>query len=210
MTFVSLIIRHLRVMKKNINIAIFASGNGSNAENITNHFSKNDHIKPTCILCNNDKAFVLERAKKLNLDTLVFNRQDFKDGSKILKFLEEKETDIIVLAGFLWLIPEYLTEKYNGRILNIHPALLPKFGGKGMYGMNVHQAVWENKETESGITIHAIDQNYDKGETIFQAKVAISATDTPETIAEKVHALEYKHFPTVIENFAEDILNGKR
>lgn len=191
-------------MSKPINIALFASGSGSNVENIVKYFSTNKHINPCCVLCNNANAYVLERAKYLNLDTLVFNRSDFKDGTKILDFLRKNDVNFIVLAGFLWLVPEYLIDAFPSRVVNIHPALLPKFGGKGMYGMNVHQAVYDNKEVETGITIHLVDKHYDCGTTVFQAKVAVDANDSPEDIAQKVHKLEYEYFPKIIEKIATE------
>ena len=160
-------------MDKTIRIALFASGSGTNVENIANYFNGRTTAKPVCVLCNKPDAFVLERAKRLNLDSMTFNRAEFNDGKKIMEYLSKHDIDFIVLAGFLWLVPEYLINKYPGRIVNIHPALLPKFGGKGMYGMHVHEAVKQSGENETGITIHLIDGNYDKGNTVFQAKVAV-------------------------------------
>lgn len=192
-------------MEKTVRIAMFASGSGTNVENITKYFSNSETIKPVCVLCNKPDAYVLERAKKLGLDSITFNRSEFKEGTKIMEYLNKMNVDMIVLAGFLWLVPEYLIDAFPNRIVNIHPALLPKFGGKGMYGMNVHEAVWENKEKETGITIHLIDKNYDRGNTVFQAKVAIDPKDSPEDIANKVHALEYEHFPRVIGEIADKI-----
>lgn len=192
-------------MDKIIKIALFASGSGTNVENIANYFKGKTTAKPVCVLCNKPEAFVLERAKRLNLDSMTFNRADFNDGKKIMDFLVNHDIDMIVLAGFLWLVPQYLIDAYPSRIVNIHPALLPKFGGKGMYGMHVHEAVKQSGETETGITIHLIDGNYDKGSTVFQAKVAIDPSDTPDDIANKVHALEYKYYPEVIEKIAMGI-----
>jgi len=192
-------------MNKTIRIALFASGSGTNVENITNYFNGKTIAKPVCVLCNKPDAFVLERAKRLNLDSLTFNRADFNDGKKIMEYLRKNEIDLIVLAGFLWLVPEYLIKEYPNRIVNIHPALLPKFGGKGMYGMHVHEAVKQSGETETGITIHLIDGNYDKGNTVFQAKVQVSPSDSPDDIANKVHKLEYEYYPKVIEEIAEKI-----
>ena len=140
---------------------------------------------------------------------MTFNRADFNDGQKIMEYLSKHDIDFIVLAGFLWLVPEYLINKYPGRIVNIHPALLPKFGGKGMYGMHVHEAVKQSGETETGITVHLIDGNYDKGNTVFQAKVSVEPTDSPDDIANKVHKLEYQYYPKVIEEIAEKILAEK-
>lgn len=196
-------------MNKNIRIALFASGSGTNVENITNYFNGKTTAKPVCVLCNKPDAFVLERAKRLNLDSLTFNRADFNDGKKIMEYLHKNEIDLIVLAGFLWLVPEYLIKEYPNRIVNIHPALLPKFGGKGMYGMHVHEAVKQSGETETGITIHLIDGNYDKGNTVFQAKVQVSPSDSPDDIANKVHKLEYEYYPKVIEELATKLLKQK-
>lgn len=180
-------------------IALFASGSGSNAENIATYFSDSNDINVSYILSNKPDAFVLERAKKLNIPTLVFNRQEFYETKHILQFLKEESIGWIILAGFLWLIPEYLVDAYPGRIINIHPALLPKYGGKGMYGEKVHQTVIASGDKESGITIHLVNKEYDKGNIIFQARCKIDASDTPETLAAKVHKLEYAHFPKVIE-----------
>ncbi len=196
-------------MDKTIKIALFASGSGTNVENIANYFNGRTSAKPVCVLCNKPDAFVLERAKRLGLDSMTFNRADFNDGQKIMEYLSKHDIDFIVLAGFLWLVPEYLINKYPGRIVNIHPALLPKFGGKGMYGMHVHEAVKQSGETETGITIHLIDGNYDKGNTVFQAKVSVEPTDSPDDIANKVHKLEYQYYPKVIEEIAEKILAEK-
>ncbi len=182
-------------MKK---IAIFASGSGSNAENIARYFNNNENLNIKCIYSNKSDAFVLERAKKLNIPTFVFSKNDFYETDIVFDHLNHLGIDLIVLAGFLWLIPENLTQ--NFMIINIHPALLPKYGGKGMYGDKVHKAVVENGEKESGITIHYVNENYDEGDIIFQAKCNVLPEDTPDDVASKVHALEYEHFPKVIEN----------
>lgn len=179
-------------------IAIFASGSGSNAQNIVDFFKNQDKIRVDCILSNREDAFVLERAKKLGVDTQVFNRGDFYGSPKTLEYLQARGVDFIVLAGFLWLVPSYLIAAYPKRIINIHPALLPKFGGKGMYGMNVHKAVVEAGEKSSGITIHYVNDKYDEGDIIFQAKCPVFKEDTAEQVAEKVHQLEYEHFPKII------------
>ena len=192
-------------MDKIVRIALFASGSGTNVENIANYFNGSAIANPVCVLCNRPDAFVLERAKRLGLDSMTFNRADFNNGKKITEYLSMHDIDMIVLAGFLWLVPQYLIDAYPNRIVNIHPALLPKFGGKGMYGMHVHEAVKESGETETGITIHFIDGNYDKGSTVFQAKVTIDQFDTSDDIANKVHALEYKYYPEVIEKIAKGI-----
>ncbi|MBI1305468.1 MAG: phosphoribosylglycinamide formyltransferase [Bacteroidetes bacterium] len=184
-------------------IAIFASGSGSNAENIIRYFGHNPKIIFTKIYCNKKGAGVLERAERLKVETTVFSKSEFHDGT-ILSDLEQNQTDLIILAGFLWLIPQEIIRAFAGRIINIHPSLLPKYGGKGMYGMHVHEAVIENKETESGITIHLVDEEYDRGEVLFQAKTAVEEKDTPEILAQKIHELEYRFFPEVIENFLKN------
>ncbi|CAM1371786.1 Phosphoribosylglycinamide formyltransferase [Tenacibaculum litoreum] len=179
-------------------IVIFASGSGSNAENIIKHFNSTKTAIVTHVLSNNQHAKVFDRCERLNIDASLFDRESFSKDDTVLNFLLA-EADIIVLAGFLWRIPSKIVDAFPNKIINIHPALLPKYGGKGMYGMNVHNAVKENSETETGITIHYVNENYDEGAIIFQAKTSISSDDTPETIAQKVHELEYKHFPKVIE-----------
>ena len=181
-----------------IKIAIFASGSGSNAENIANYHSKSSVFEFPLIISNKADAFVHERAKKLQIPSFTFSREDFLSGDKIITLLKEHKIEYIVLAGFLLKIPNSLVEAYPNKIINIHPALLPKFGGKGMYGHHVHQAVVDAGETESGITIHYVNGNYDEGNIIFQAKCPVLSTDTADTIAEKVHALEYEHFPRII------------
>jgi phosphoribosylglycinamide formyltransferase-1 len=183
-------------MKK---LAIFASGNGSNAQNIVEYFKNNAKIEIGIILSNKKDAFVLERAKCLHIPAISFNRENFYNSEKILNVLKNNEIDFIILAGFLWLIPDYLIQSYTNKIINIHPALLPKYGGKGMYGDNVHKTVFENKETETGISIHFVSEHYDEGKIIFQAKTSIELTDTPESIAQKVHVMEYEYFPKIIE-----------
>jgi len=181
------------------NIAIFASGSGSNAENIIKYFANKKDIKTALIVSNKKDAYVHQRAKSLNIESVTFSKSDFYDTDKVLEILQQKSIDFIVLAGFLLKVPENIISEYPARIINIHPALLPKYGGKGMYGDNVHKAVVENKERESGITIHYVNENYDEGAIIFQAKCEVLPTDTFEEVAKKVHALEYKHFPIVIE-----------
>lgn len=181
------------------NIALFASGSGTNAENITRHFYNNDTIKVVVVLSNKKNAGVHERVKKLGIPSYTFSNKEFAEGSLILDTLKEYKVDFIVLAGFLAMVPPMLLEAYPNKIINIHPALLPKFGGKGMYGMRVHEAVIEAGEKETGITIHYIDEHYDKGTIIFQATCPVLPNETPEQVAEKVHILEYKYFPQVIE-----------
>ncbi len=183
-------------MKK---IAILASGSGSNAENIANYFSGSDYAEVSFIIANNPNAFVLERARRLGIESAIVTKAEFMEADGVIAMLQERNIDFVVLAGFLLLVPQKLIQAYPGRIVNIHPALLPKHGGKGMYGDNVHKAVVECGDTESGITIHLIDEQYDKGTTFFQAKCPVLPTDTYEDVATKVHALEYEHFPHVIE-----------
>lgn len=178
------------------NIAIFASGSGTNAENIVKYFEDQEDLNIKCICSNNKEAFVLQRATRLGIPSMAFNREQFYSTDFVSKYLQKQGVDCIVLAGFLWLIPEYLVKNYT--IVNIHPALLPQYGGKGMYGDRVHRAVVENGESESGITIHFVNERYDEGHVIFQAKCPVLPTDTPNDVAQKVHALEYEHFPRVI------------
>jgi phosphoribosylglycinamide formyltransferase-1 len=178
-------------------IALFASGSGTNAENIIKYFADNKQIKVDSLWSNKPNALALSRAEKLGVDTFVFTRRELNETGKVVEKLKEREIDLIVLAGFLWLIPENLINNFD--IINIHPALLPKYGGKGMFGMNVHRAVVENCETESGISIHLVNPVYDDGEILFQAKCPVTPEDTPEKVAQKIHELEYKYFPEVIE-----------
>jgi len=181
-------------------IAIFASGSGSNAENIVNYFKYNSDVEISLILTNKKDAFVLERAKKLNIKSLIFSKSQFLETDEILMFLNENDINLIVLAGFLLKIPENLIKTFPKKIINIHPALLPKYGGKGMYGDRIHESVIKAKEKESGITIHYVNKHYDDGEIIFQGKCKIESKDTPDDLAKKIHLLEYKYFPKVIEN----------
>jgi phosphoribosylglycinamide formyltransferase-1 len=192
-----------------IKIAIFASGSGSNAENIINYLSDNNDIKSDCVISNKSDAYVHQRAKSLGVPSFNFAKDDFTDGDTIVDFLRDRQVDFIVLAGFLLKIPSALIAAYPNRIVNIHPALLPKYGGKGMYGDRVHKAVVEAAETESGITIHYINENYDEGNIIFQAKCKLMPTDTYEDVARKVHALEYEFFPQVIEQMLMKIGNER-
>lgn len=185
--------------KKLTRIAIFASGNGSNAENIVQYFKKKQTASVELLVSNNAQAYVLERAAKLGVESHVISRDDFRQTSNLLALLKKKEIDLIVLAGFLWLIPIELVAAFPKRIINIHPALLPKYGGKGMYGDFVHQAVSSAGERESGITVHFVNKAYDEGDIIFQKTVEIEAGESPKKIAEKVHALEYAYFPQIIE-----------
>ena len=180
-------------------IIIFASGSGSNAENIIKYFNITKTAVVTHVLSNNEHAKVKERCKRLNTSFLYFSKQQFSESTEILDFLR-KEADYVILAGFLKKVPSNITALFANKMINIHPALLPKYGGKGMYGMNVHKAVKENNEQETGITIHFVNEKYDDGAIIFQAKTNLNANDTPETIAQKIHTLEQEHFPKIIES----------
>ncbi|GCB33153.1 phosphoribosylglycinamide formyltransferase [Bacteroides faecalis] len=182
------------------NIAIFASGSGTNAENIIRYFQKNDSIRVSLVLSNKSDAYVLERAYRLGVSCSVFTKEDWIAGDEILAVLQEAHIDFIVLAGFLVRVPDLLLHAYPNKIINIHPALLPKFGGKGMYGDRVHEAVVAAAEKETGITIHYINEHYDEGSIIFQATCPVLPDDSPESVAKKVHVLEYEHFPLVIED----------
>lgn len=180
------------------NIVLFASGSGSNAEQIVSYFNQKNSARVVGIFSNNSNAKVLERAKRLNVPTEVFDKIELNEGN-VLEKLKQYKPDLIVLAGFLWKFPEHIIKEYPNKIINIHPALLPNYGGKGMYGMHVHQAVLKNKDKETGITIHYVNENYDEGEFIFQQSVNIEGCSTAEEIAEKIHVLEHKYFPAVIE-----------
>ncbi len=179
-------------------IVILASGSGTNAENIIKYFKGSKLITVTQVLSNKKDAQVLERANRLKVSYSSFNRDQLNNSADVLNILKAN-ADYVILAGFLWKIPSSIIETFPDRIINIHPALLPKYGGKGMYGMHVHNAVIENKETKSGITIHLVNENYDEGAIIFQKSVEITATDTAEDVAKKIHVLEYKYFPKIIE-----------
>jgi len=189
-----------------IKIAIFASGSGTNAQRITEYFrERSAPITVDLILSNNPDALVLERARNLGVSCVTLSRHEFYESTRIPELLKEHAIEYVILAGFLWLVPDFLLKAYPGRILNIHPALLPRYGGKGMYGMKVHEAVISNQDKESGITIHLVNEQYDEGQILFQTKCRIEETDTPGSLAEKIHALEYRYFPQVIENY---ILKG--
>ena len=181
------------------NIAIFASGNGSNAENIYRFFQKSSDISVVLICSNNKGAYVVKRAEKLQIPLFLFTKQGFENFFELKKVLEAKEIDFIILAGFLLKIPKKILEHYPDKIINIHPALLPKYGGKGMYGNVVHKAVLENKEVESGITIHFVNSEYDDGEIIFKAKCKVKKNDSVESLVKKVQKLERDFFPKIIE-----------
>lgn len=184
-------------------IVVFASGSGTNAENIIKFFKNSPHASVVAVFSNKRSAKVLKRAHNLNVKALHFDRDALYNSYDVLHILEDINPDLIVLAGFMWIFPQDILKSFPGKIINIHPALLPKYGGKGMYGMNVHKAIIENKEKESGISIHFVNENYDEGEVIFQAKTNISEEDTPETLAEKIHELEYKHFPEIIQQLLQ-------
>ncbi|MFC5409993.1 phosphoribosylglycinamide formyltransferase [Larkinella bovis] len=187
-------------------IAIFASGSGTNAEKIADYFTDHPEVEVTLILSNNPKAGVIERARrgfgpdrKLHVPVLVFDRKTFYESERIVQLLQKQAVDLIVLAGFMWLIPESLVKAFPQRMINIHPALLPKYGGKGMYGHFVHEAVVASGEPESGITIHYVNERYDEGNIIFQASCALDPQDTPDEVARKVQVLEHRYFPEVVE-----------
>ncbi len=182
-------------------IAIFASGSGTNAEEIFNYFQGHPSIEIALLLSNNPEAYALTRAKKFGVETKVFNRIQFRESEEVIEWLKEAKVTHIVLAGFLWLVPQHLVKAFRDRIINIHPALLPKYGGKGMYGMKVHEAVKAASETETGITIHKVNERYDEGLILFQAKCEVSPSDSPDQIAEKIHRLEHAHYPKVIEKW---------
>lgn len=186
-----------------LNIAVFASGTGTNAENIFRYFQGHDFIEVKLLLCNKPDALVIEKAKRFNIPVHIINRSEWGQPQSLLSLLQQQEIGLIVLAGFLWLIPAELVSHYPKRIINIHPALLPKYGGKGMYGAKVHEAVKAAAEMQTGISIHYVDSNYDEGELIFQTVCPIDPqTETAEQIAQKVHKLEYRYFPVVIEEVA--------
>lgn len=196
---------------RTVNIAIFASGSGSNAQNLINYlnslsFSVSSNsgiieVKPVVVLSNKADALVLERAERLGIDRFVFNAKDLRDGDVVDKLLTAYKIDFIVLAGFLLKLPDRLVERFRGQVLNLHPSLLPKFGGKGMYGDNVHRAVIESGDTESGITVHVVDEKYDNGHIIFQAKCSVEQGETPASLAAKIHLLEQTHFPSVVADY---------
>lgn len=187
------------------NIAIFASGSGTNAQKIIDNFSTEKEKNVSLILSNRADAYVLERARKAFIKSVVFDRHDFYSSSVVLERLLSEGIDFIVLAGFLWLIPPDIIEIFKGRIVNIHPALLPLYGGKGMYGDRVHRAVLKSGDRESGITIHHVNGAYDEGDIIFQAKCKVEEDDTIESLAQKVHELEYKYYSGVIARLIEEL-----
>jgi phosphoribosylglycinamide formyltransferase 1 len=188
-----------------INIALFASGNGTNVENIIHYFKDKPEIEIKLVLTNNAHAYVLERIKPYNIDSFVFSGKELRTTDVVLNKLKEYHINFIVLAGFLLMVPENILTAFPNKIINIHPALLPNYGGKGMYGMHVHQAVIDSKDKESGITIHYVNGKYDEGTIIFQSKCNILPGDTPEALANKIHQLEQTHFPIIIEKIVTSI-----
>ena len=181
-------------------IIIFASGSGTNAENIIHHFQSSGNIFVSCVLTNNPVAGVISRAKNLVVPLKLFDRKEFYETDAVLNFLRQQNPSLIVLAGFLWLVPKKILQSFPKKIINIHPALLPKFGGKGMFGINVQKEVLASGEKETGITIHYVNEKYDAGDIIFQTKCSVDPGDTPETLSEKIHGLENKYFPIVVES----------
>ena len=190
-----------------IKVAIFASGAGSNAQKLIDYFRKHSQIKIALIVCNKPGAGVLTIAQKENIPSLLIEKEQFFRGNAYVDELKQHNVDFIVLAGFLWKVPVQLVKAFPQRIINIHPALLPNYGGKGMYGRFVHEAVIAAKETESGISIHYVDELYDHGQLIFQARCTIDANDTPDTLAQKIHALEHEHYPLIVEKVIIDLQN---
>ena len=190
-------------MPEKKHLAIFASGKGSNAKNIIEYFRNSARVSVGLILCNKPGAGVIDMAKKEGIPVQMIEREGFYTG----RYLHEirAKADLLVIAGFLWKVPDDLIHEYPGRIINIHPALLPKYGGKGMYGQNVHEAVLANRERESGISIHHVDEHYDNGDLIFQATCPVEPGDTPETLAEKIHILEHEHYPVQLEKWVKKV-----
>jgi len=185
-------------------IVIFASGSGSNAENLINFFQKRGNVSVIQVLTNNPHAKVLDRCKKLKVSALSFNRIAFTGTDDVLNLLKSSQPDLIILAGFLWKFPESILKVFPNKVINIHPALLPKYGGKGMYGMHVHDAIVKNKEKETGITIHYVNDQYDEGAIIFQVKCSVLKSDSAKDVATKIHKLEMEHFPLVVEKLLSE------
>lgn len=186
-------------MNTPIRLAILGSGNGTNAQQISEYFAGRTDVEVACIIYNKRDAYIAQRAKNLGIEAHYFGRADFYENGNVLRYLQQKKVDWVILAGFLWLVPEPMLDAYPNRIINIHPALLPKYGGRGMYGHHVHEAVVAAGEHESGITIHIVDRHYDCGTTLFQARCTVTPDDTPDTLAAKIHLLEKEHFPRVID-----------
>ncbi len=191
-------------MPKTKRLAILASGNGTNAQQISEYFSNRSDVVVDIIIYNKRDAYVAVRAQKLGIESRYFSRRDFMESDVVLDLLKARGIDYVILAGFLLLVPDNILEAFPQRVLNIHPALLPKFGGKGMYGHHVHEAVVANHETETGITIHVVDNRYDCGTTIFQARCKVASTDTPDDVAANIHLLEKEYFPKVIDAYIFD------
>lgn len=194
-------------MEKPVRLAILGSGNGTNAQQISEYFAGRSDVEVACIIYNVKDAYIAQRAKNLGIESHYFRRADFYENHAVRDYLAAKRVDWVILAGFLWLVPQELLEAYPGHVINIHPALLPKYGGRGMYGHHVHEAVVANHETESGITIHIVDEHYDRGTTLFQARCSVTQDDTADSLAAKIHLLEKEHFPRVID---ETIKNARR
>lgn len=186
-------------MKQPIRLAILGSGNGTNAQQITEYFATRSDVEIACIIYNVRDAYIAQRARNLGVEARYFGRADFYESGAVLDYLRQKGVDWVILAGFLWLVPQPILDAFPQRVINIHPALLPKYGGKGMYGHHVHEAVVAAGEHESGITIHIVDNHYDRGTILFQARCAVTPDDTPDTLAAKIHLLEKEHFPRVID-----------
>lgn len=186
-------------MSKPIRLAILGSGNGTNAQQISEYFAGRDDVQVVSIIYNVKDAYIAQRARNLGIETRYFGRKDFYETGAVLDYLRQKQADWVILAGFLWLVPQPILDAYPQRVINIHPALLPKYGGKGMYGHHVHEAVVAAGETESGITIHIVDENYDRGTILEQARCSVTKDDTPDTLAAKIHLLEKEYFPRVID-----------
>ena len=186
-------------MKQPIRLAILGSGNGTNAQQITEYFASRSDVEIACIIYNVRDAYIAQRARNLGVEARYFGRADFYESGAVLDYLRQKGVDWVILAGFLWLVPQPILDAFPQRVINIHPALLPKYGGKGMYGHHVHEAVVAAGEHESGITIHIVDNHYDRGTILFQARCTVAPDDTPDTLAAKIHLLEKEHFPRVID-----------
>ena len=187
------------------NIAIFASGSGTNAENLIHFFRTDPSGEVKLVLSNKPDAMVLNRAENLGIESFAFSKSQFYESDDVIEFLHQRGIDFIVLAGFLWLVPDSLLKAYDNKIVNIHPALLPAYGGKGMFGEQVHKSVIENREKQSGITIHQVNQNYDEGRIVFQATCTVDPGETPETLAQKIHRLEYEHYPRVVAGLLNEL-----
>ena len=181
-----------------LHLAVFASGNGTNAENLVKYFDDHPDVSVIKILTNKWDALVLERAKRLDVPIVVFSKKEFEEPAFLHRL---HNIDYLIFAGFLWLAPKYLIDAFPGKVINIHPSLLPKFGGKGMYGLRIHREVIHAREQESGVTIHLVNENYDGGAILFQVKCRLKHNETAATLAEKVHQLEYEHFPRVVEQY---------